>query len=206
MTGSDRAGAYADLLAAVLATRSDPTTARFDAEIAAAEASGALDGATARNLRWWQRESVRALGEHVTAVLPGLLASLLDAERAAEQTVADSEASWAAATGGRPRDDRGPDDGGDDDGDGGGGGAGPRGPDVAPGGLGREAVGSSRGQQPTQPGSPTALRAVSAPGVDVTRATPPASTGAPRQRLLVGGLTVLSEGARPGAAPSTPTL
>ena len=35
-----RSRRYADLLAALLAARSDPATARFDAEIAAAEAAG----------------------------------------------------------------------------------------------------------------------------------------------------------------------
>ena len=42
-----RSAAYADLLQALLAVRSDPATARFDAELAQAEADGRIDGPTA---------------------------------------------------------------------------------------------------------------------------------------------------------------
>ena len=138
-SGADRTAAYADLLAAVLSARSDPATARFDAEIAAAEAAGTLDGPTARTLRWWQRESVRGLGDHLGEVLPGRLVALLDAERAAEQAVADSAAAWAAATGEHGRGDT-PDerpDPGPGGGGGGGGGMAPAAPGAAPSGAGR---------------------------------------------------------------------
>ena len=100
-SGADRASAYADLLGALLAARSDPATARFDAEIAAAEAAGTLDGPTARTLRWWQRESMRGIGDHLAEVLPGLLVALVDAERSADQAVADSAAAWAGEEPGR---------------------------------------------------------------------------------------------------------
>jgi hypothetical protein len=196
-SGSARAGAYADLLAAVLAARSDPATARFDAEIAAAEAAGQLDGATARNLRWWQRESVRGLGDHLSVVLPGLLVALIDAERAADQSVADSAASWAAATGaGSPR---GPGDGSGPDG--GGGGRDPQGSGDGPEASAilapvtsitpHLAPGSTSEAAPTTPTTPD-------PPDLLGPSTTPADLGAPRQRLLVAGLTVLTEGARPG--------
>jgi hypothetical protein len=204
-SGADRSSAYADLLAALLAARSDPATARFDAEIAAAEAAGTLDGATARTLRWWQRESLRGLADHLGEVLPGLLVALVDAERAADQSVADSAAAWAGATGGRT--DEGPDDGphgGPPTGGGGGGGGGaePPAPTQTPGGSGLHEVVTALA--PRHEG----LHPVPEPPVaDLRqRSSTSASTGAPRQRLLVAGLTVLSDGARPGAAPSPHTL
>jgi hypothetical protein len=205
-SGADRSSAYADLLAALLAARSDPATARFDAEIAAAEAAGTLDGATARTLRWWQRESLRGIADHLGEVLPGLLVALVDAERAADQSVADSAAAWAGATGGRGHGDDGPDDGphGGPPGGGGGGGGGaePPAPAQTPGGSGlHEAV---TALAPRHDG-PHAVP--DAPVTDLRqRSSTSAGTGAPRQRLLVAGLTVLSDGARPGDAPSPHTL
>ncbi|MBI1376319.1 MAG: hypothetical protein GC157_02380 [Frankiales bacterium] len=98
MDGSARASAYADLLSALLALRTDPATARFDAELAAAEAAGLVDGQVARTLRWWQRESMRGLADHLAAVLPDLLTELRDADRAAVDTVEAARASWAEAT------------------------------------------------------------------------------------------------------------
>lgn len=199
-SGADRSSAYADLLAALLAARSDPATARFDAEIAAAEAAGTLDGATARTLRWWQRESMRGLADHLGEVLPGLLVALVDAERAADQAVADSAAAWAGATGGHPDDgpDDGPHGGPPGGGGGGGGGAEPPAPGRTPGGPGLHEVVTALAPRHDGP------HAVHEPPVTDLRhrSSTSASTGAPRQRLLVAGLTVLSDGARPGDAPS----
>jgi len=48
-----------EVVLAVVDTRPDPATERFDAELAAAVATGRLDEGTARTLRWWQREAVR---------------------------------------------------------------------------------------------------------------------------------------------------
>ena len=56
-----REAAYADLVTGLVDARVDVASERFDAELEAAEASGRLDPATARLLRWWQRESVRAV-------------------------------------------------------------------------------------------------------------------------------------------------
>ena len=93
-----RATAYADLLAALLATRADPATARFDAEIAAAEAAGTLSGETARALRWWQRESLRGHADHDVEVVPAVLVTLGTAEQEAAESVRSSAESWAVAT------------------------------------------------------------------------------------------------------------
>jgi len=97
-----RSTAYADLLSALLALRADPATARFDAELAAAEANGLVDGSVARTLRWWQRESMRGLADHLAAVLPDLLTELLESDRAAAETVRAAQNSWAEATASLP--------------------------------------------------------------------------------------------------------
>jgi hypothetical protein len=93
-----RSAAYADLLQALIAVRSDPATARFDVELARAEADGRLDGPTARALRWWQRETLRGLTEHLAEILPDVLDRLADADDAAREAVRDSEQSWQEAT------------------------------------------------------------------------------------------------------------
>ena len=98
MDDNGRSTAYADLLSALLALRADPATARFDAELAAAEAAGLVDGSVARTLRWWQRESMRGLADHLAAVLPDLLTELLESDRAAAETVRAAQSSWAEAT------------------------------------------------------------------------------------------------------------
>jgi hypothetical protein len=68
--------AYANIVAAVADARPDPATERFDAEIASAVADGRIDQQFARTLRWWQRESVRGVRDHLVEVLPPLLESL----------------------------------------------------------------------------------------------------------------------------------
>jgi len=94
-----RSASYAALVSALLSTRPDPATARFDDELAAAESAGAIDPAVARTLRWWQREAVRGVEDHLVAVLPELLTGLAGAERDAYDEVAASAESWAAASG-----------------------------------------------------------------------------------------------------------
>jgi len=202
---------YAALLSALGGTRRDPATERFDDELAAAEAAGAIDPHVARTLRWWQRESVRAVEEHLQALLPGVIVGIETADAEAVRAVADSAESWAAASGGAggrplppPPDDPGPLR------------AGPPGPTpVAP---------STAGGSPQGPGDPTTphLRPVDHAGVaDVPTAAPrlfrpgfvPADPsapfappggpvaqdspdgGAPPRRLLVAGLTVLPDDA-----------
>jgi hypothetical protein len=93
-----RSGAYASLVSALVGVRLDPATARFDVELTAAEAAGSVDPAVARTLRWWQRESVRGVEDHLARVLPDVLESLAAADRDARETVASSAAAWDAAT------------------------------------------------------------------------------------------------------------
>ena len=91
--------AHAALVSALVGLRPDPASARFDRELAEAEAAGTVDPAVARTLRWWQRESVRGVGDHLTRVLPEVLALLAAAEREALEAVESSAAAWDAATG-----------------------------------------------------------------------------------------------------------
>ncbi|CAB4846490.1 unannotated protein [freshwater metagenome] len=99
MADPRRSGAYAELLSALVAVRTDPASARFDLEIAEAELAGSIDEATARTLRWWQRESVRGLSDHLATVLPDLLANLAESERDAAASVSASATSWSRAHG-----------------------------------------------------------------------------------------------------------
>ena len=71
-----RRAAYADLVSAVLDLRSPEATAAFDAALSAAVASGSLSDEIARQLRWLQRQSERAVIEHAEAVLPPALVAL----------------------------------------------------------------------------------------------------------------------------------
>jgi hypothetical protein len=223
MTESDvdaRSAAFSSLLAAVAGSRRDLASARFDEELAAAEAAGSIDPVVARTLRWWQREALRSVEEHLQSVLPALLAGLETAERDAAESVAASAESWAAATGGavgnlpapRPPDDPdplrslplpphglGPADGGT---------SGPGDPTT----LYLRSVESApdqRGPDGGAPGAPTRLLRPGFAPPEPPTVTPPAGPvahgtsggGAPARRLLVGGLTVLTDGATPGAAP-----
>jgi len=178
---SGDASAYADLLAALLAVRSDPATARFDAEIAAAEARGSIDGPTARTLRWWQRESMRGLSDHLAEVLPDLLTHLFAAQAAASESVADSADSWSLASGLAE-----PSLASDSVGSGGSGGSPEAGSHLRP-------VDDAAAPLPLPP-APRLLRPGFAPPEPSPdgRVTPPG--GASRHRLLVSGLTVLSPG------------
>lgn len=94
-----REAAYADLVAGLLDARTDPATDRFDAELAAAEDDGRVDAQTAKVLRWWQRESLRALVEHARVVMPPTLLSLEQAAAGADRETEASARSWARATG-----------------------------------------------------------------------------------------------------------
>ena len=99
MATPDRSDAFSQLIDALVALRPTPANDSFDLAVAAAEASGRLDVQRARELRWWQRQSVRELLDHITAVLPELLDNLEVAERAAISAAAESAAAWQAATG-----------------------------------------------------------------------------------------------------------
>jgi hypothetical protein len=88
---------YADIVASLLGSRTDHAGARFDAELAAAVTAGRLDQGTARTLRWWQRESVRAAEEYATTVVPPVLAARDSAEASAASDAAEAAASWRQA-------------------------------------------------------------------------------------------------------------
>ena len=177
------ASAYADLLAALLAVRNDPATARFDAELAAAEARGSIDGATARTLRWWQRESLRGLSDHLGAVLPDLLTHLAEAQAEALEAVGFSALSWSAASG--PSSDYGRPDST---------------PDPPVGGSHLRPVDGpalpppDRPSDPPLPPAPRLLRPGFAPPGPAPEAYATPSDGASRPRLLLSGLTVLTAG------------
>jgi hypothetical protein len=211
MADRDDASAYADLLAALITAYSDPASARFDAELAAAEARGEVHGEAARTLRWWQRQSVRGLEEHLTTVLPVLLARLAAADDAAHESVAAGAASWALATeaSSSTRPPAHPVETSASR-------TVPSGPVVlhARRGPGAEPEVAQAPPPstvaPFRPGSPPpAPTAVAAPPNEAGSPNPvgftaSAERGAPRQRLLVAGLTVLTDDTTPPAPPATP--
>jgi hypothetical protein len=198
-----RSLAFSSLLAAVAGSRRDLASARFDEELAAAEAGGSIDPVVARTLRWWQREALRSVEEHLQSVLPALLAGLETADRDAADAVAASAQSWAAATGGAaarataptPPDDpepvrsvsetpQRPAGGGASPGD-------PTTPYLRP----VDRADSPPGPAPRllRPGfAPPESPTVTPPGGPVAHGSP--EGGAPARRLLVGGLTVLADG------------
>jgi hypothetical protein len=90
--------AFADLVAAMLEARHDYATAAFDDALARAEADGSLDPAAARLLRWWQRETVRAVVDHAARVLPPAVLALQEAERAAAEAADQALATIATLT------------------------------------------------------------------------------------------------------------
>ena len=90
--------AYADLVAAVLTLRADAASDRFDAVLAELTAGGLLDPAAARELRWWQRESVRAVGDHLVDTVPASLVALDRSKAAAVEATAMADQAWSLAT------------------------------------------------------------------------------------------------------------
>lgn len=99
MTDSGRDTAYAALVDALIALRRDPATERFDEYLAYAQETGRIDSPTARALRWWQRQSVRGVGDHLDGILPALLVQLEAADQAAIRAVDVSDLAWRAAAG-----------------------------------------------------------------------------------------------------------
>lgn len=87
---SARESAYAELVAGLIDARDDIATARFDAELAQAEADGRIDPATARTLRWWQRAAIRAVSDHARTALPPVLAALDRAHDVAVDELAEA--------------------------------------------------------------------------------------------------------------------
>ena len=99
MADSRRDTAYAALVDALIALRRDPATERFDEYLQYAQETGRIDSPTARALRWWQRQSVRGVGDHLDEILPSLLVQLEAADQAALRAVDASDAAWRAAAG-----------------------------------------------------------------------------------------------------------
>jgi hypothetical protein len=87
-TDASRLSAYADLVAAVLDLRSSAAREAFDEALAKARASGEIADDLARQLRWLQRQSERALVEHAESVLPPALVAL-------DQSATDAQAAPA---------------------------------------------------------------------------------------------------------------
>lgn len=94
--------AYTELLGAILALRADAASDRFDALLAELTAAGLIDPAAARELRWWQRESVRAVGDHLAETLPVSLVSIERARVAATEASLMADRAWRRAAAPRP--------------------------------------------------------------------------------------------------------
>lgn len=206
---------WAALVEALVSTRTDHATARFDEVLAAAEAEGVIDGPTARSLRWWQRQSVQAVADHVAAVLPATIERMAAADAEARAAVEAAGRSWsavlpqpkAAAVGDEPS-------------------AGPAG---RPGRAEHEPSDPQDPQDrgtfgtvtelpmrtPVEPDGPPEPPHRPGPGFTSsllldgggdpsgrTSVTPPGDNGAPPARLLAGGLTVLGDGPE-GPPPQT---
>ena len=86
------------LASGLLEARHDAASGRFDVQAAAAEADGRIDERTARVLRWWQRESVRAVVEHARSVIPPALGALDEADEEASRQNDDAAQAWERAT------------------------------------------------------------------------------------------------------------
>jgi hypothetical protein len=71
-----RLAAYADLVAAVLDLRNPGPQQAFDAALGDAVAAGTVSADVARQLRWLQRASERAIVEQAESVLPPALDAL----------------------------------------------------------------------------------------------------------------------------------
>jgi hypothetical protein len=178
-TRRSREAALSDLVAGLLDARLDPATDRFDSELAAAEQDGRIDGQTAKVLRWWQRESQRALVEHARVVLPPTLLALEQAASGAGREVEASAASWARAAADEPDDGGGTPPGG------------PRGRSTATSG-GRTTTVPLReepGTGESEDADDTADDTDDTSDDTESVLTPPADLSEHRRRLLVAGLT-----------------
>ena len=85
VTQAARSSAYAELITGLLDVRDTSSEMQFDAALAEAESADRIDSDTARLLRWWQRETVRAVVDHAQLVLPATLLALEDSFREAHQ-------------------------------------------------------------------------------------------------------------------------
>ena len=69
--------AYAEAVAALLDATPGDAVRDFDRALVDAQHAGLVDPETARQLRWLQRESVRAVRDHAAVVIPSLLTGLI---------------------------------------------------------------------------------------------------------------------------------
>ncbi len=182
----------AELITALLALRAKPASDEFDAAMERAGASGLVDPATSRELRWWHRASQDEFEQYVCEVLPAVLASIDDGDARANDAAARDRSAWnqaveiSVATGAAaPRPSRlaqsrsAADSGAGSDSDSG------------AGSGTNSGAGSGAGSEPeSDPESD--LNGASAAEAAVTYSRRP--SGAPTRRRLVAGLTVLSEG------------
>ncbi len=174
----------AELITALLALRAKPASDEFDAAMERAGASGLVDPATSRELRWWHRASQDEFEQYVCEVLPAVLASIDDGDARANDAAARDRSAWnqaveiSVATGAAaPRPSRLA-----------------QSRSAADSGAGsgtNSGAGSGAGSEPeSDPESD--LNGASAAEAAVTYSRRP--SGAPTRRRLVAGLTVLSEG------------
>jgi hypothetical protein len=97
VTTEARGSLWSQLVNGLLDARTDPATARFDAELASAVAAGELSRRTAQRLRFWQRAAVNAADDHARTVLPAVLGVLETARSDAEAYVDQGSAALGAA-------------------------------------------------------------------------------------------------------------
>ncbi len=182
----------AELITALLALRAKPASDEFDAAMERAGASGLVDPATSRELRWWHRASQDEFEQYVCEVLPAVLASIDDGDARANDAAARDRSAWnqaveiSVATGAAaPRPSRLAQSRSAADS-----GAGSAADSGAGSGT-NSGAGSGAGSEPeSDPESD--LNGASAAEAAVTYSRRP--SGAPTRRRLVAGLTVLSEG------------
>jgi hypothetical protein len=93
-TPAERSAAYAEFLAGLVDLRQDVATERFDAAIAALEATGGLERGEAGRLRYWQRESLRTQADQLISTAAASLAALDRARADATAAVASADAVW----------------------------------------------------------------------------------------------------------------
>lgn len=83
----DREVAYADAVVALLDASPTSAVEQFDAALEQAVDAG-LEVSLARTLRWWHRESMRAVRDHAAVVLPPVIAALVASDAAAAGQIA----------------------------------------------------------------------------------------------------------------------
>lgn len=206
----DRGPAYSELLQSLLGLRPDLAGERFDQLLTELLAADRIDPEAARELRWWQRESVRAVSDYLDQTAPALLAALESSYEVAGEATRVAADAWQRATAAEPgHAEAGHDEDGHDDAvhgaeadqpheertqtgagrsHGGSGAAGPVTPGHAAGGSGADVVidlRAGRGRE-TGPTSPSATATLATGGGQPAVASP-------RSRLLITGRSLQPE-------------